>query len=76
MIYEYVCSCCNNKFEVKATLEEKEKGLKPECPNCYSKDVIRVFGQISIKNSLKNDSFSSGCCTTTGCDKNENSGCC
>jgi len=47
MIYEYVCSDCQSKFDVYATLAEKEKGLKPECPNCHSQKTIQVFGSFA-----------------------------
>ncbi|MGC8580355.1 MAG: FmdB family zinc ribbon protein [bacterium] len=36
MIYEFQCRQCSTIFEIKATLAEKEKGLKPRCPRCNS----------------------------------------
>jgi putative FmdB family regulatory protein len=45
--YEYLCSECQNKFDVRATFAEKEKGLKPECPNCHSQKTIQVFGSFA-----------------------------
>lgn len=62
--YEYACSECQNKFDVYATLAEKEKGLKPECPNCHSKKTIQVFGSFAIGNGSKdgfNPSSMPGC---------------
>ena len=43
MIYEFRCHGCGRRFEVYATLKEKEAGLSPRCPRCGSADVGRVF---------------------------------
>lgn len=43
MTYEYRCRQCSTQFEVHATLEEKNRGLNPACPDCGSSDVGRVF---------------------------------
>ena len=43
MIYEFRCHRCGRRFEVYATLKEKEAGLSPHCPRCGSADVARVF---------------------------------
>ena len=32
MTYEFQCRSCNGQFEVYATLEEKNRGLAPTCP--------------------------------------------
>lgn len=74
MIYEYVCSECQNKFEVRATLSEKEKGLKPECPNCHSKKTIRVFSGFAVKGSSRGGGFDP--CAGGGCGPNAGPGCC
>ncbi len=47
-IYEYLCQDCEKNFNIRASLSEKEKGLKPECPNCHSKKTIQVFGSIAV----------------------------
>ena len=33
-IYEFICENCDATFDVRATIEEKESGLMPACPNC------------------------------------------
>lgn len=71
--YEYVCSECKNKFDVYATLAEKEKGLKPECPNCHSKKTIQVFGSISVIGGSKGG-FNPG--SMPGCGPTAGPGCC
>ncbi|MFN3550835.1 MAG: FmdB family zinc ribbon protein [Endomicrobiia bacterium] len=67
-VYEYVCKDCKTEFEVSATLEEKEKGLKPKCPNCGSENIIRFFGSANFINFFdKSSSFNSGsCCGPNG----------
>lgn len=68
-IYEYICSECKTKFEVSATLDEKESGLKPKCPNCGSEKTIRFFGGLNFINSSKGGGFmpGSGCGPGCGC---------
>ena len=46
--YEYACPDCATKFNVRASFSEKEKGLKPVCPKCGSKDTVQVFGSVMI----------------------------
>lgn len=46
MIYEFRCHSCGRRFEVYATLKEKEAGLSPQCPRCGSGDVGRVFSPV------------------------------
>ncbi|MGB9721494.1 MAG: FmdB family zinc ribbon protein, partial [bacterium] len=43
MIYEYICSECGERIEIKATIEEQEKGLKVVCPKCGSDKTLRVY---------------------------------
>ncbi len=33
-LYDYQCQACGKVFEVRATIKEKEAGLKPVCPKC------------------------------------------
>lgn len=39
-IYEYECSRCEHKFEVRQGIFHKEKA---KCPNCGSEDVKRRY---------------------------------
>jgi putative FmdB family regulatory protein len=52
-IYEYLCSDCGERIEVKATIEEKEKGLKVICPKCGSDKTLQVFGSFMVMNSKR-----------------------
>lgn len=59
-IYEYFCQDCEKKFDVKASLSEKEKGLKASCPGCGSKRTIQILGSF-FTFSKGSSSFGSGC---------------
>jgi len=50
-IYEYICTECQEKSEIFATLSEKEKGLKVLCPKCGSQKTVRVFGNFTVMGS-------------------------
>ncbi len=43
-VYEYICRNCGKVSEFRATLAEKEEGLKLTCPECGSKDMAQYFG--------------------------------
>lgn len=75
--YEYHCKECGYYFDVRATIEQKEKGLDIACEQCGSKDLQQVFGGFAILggqtvNVRSRDSQNSGggCCGGIG------SGCC
>ncbi len=54
-VYEFRCDTCEKKFDVVATLKEKEAGLKPVCPNCGSSLVRQVFSRFTVIGGSKND---------------------
>ncbi|MGC8917277.1 MAG: FmdB family zinc ribbon protein [Thermoanaerobaculum sp.] len=51
-VYEYTCQGCGKRFEVRASLEEREK-LKVTCPECKSEKVERAFSAFYAKTSRK-----------------------
>ena len=51
MIYEFQCKACNTIFEVRASLAEKEKGLKPQCPGCNSADTHQIVTTFAMGDS-------------------------
>lgn len=75
--YEYHCKECGYYYDVKATIEQKEKGLDLTCEQCGSKDFEQVFGgfaivggkSVNVKSSSSQNS-SGSCCGGSG------SGCC
>lgn len=42
-MHEYFCQDCENKFEIKASIFEKEQGLKVKCPRCGSIKTVQVL---------------------------------
>jgi putative FmdB family regulatory protein len=73
--YDYGCIDCGERFEVTATLSEKEKGLEPMCPKCDSKHTVQLFNNVFFLKSAgqsTNAAFqASGCC-----GPNAGPGCC
>jgi len=49
MIYEYRCDQCGRAFNVRATLAEKEAGLRPSCPHCLSERTSQVFSAVFVR---------------------------
>lgn len=68
-IYDFQCTQCNEVFEVRATIREKEAGLRPECPICKSLEVRQqITAGLFLHSSLR--------MTTPGCGPNSGPGCC
>jgi putative FmdB family regulatory protein len=75
--YEYHCKDCGYYFDVKATIKEKEVGLKINCEQCGSENLQQVFGgfailggqAVNVKRSNSGNK-GGGCCGGSG------SGCC
>lgn len=67
--YEYHCKECGYYFDVKASLEQKEKGLDIACEKCGSKELQQVYGGFAILGgqtvnvkSRDSQNGGSGCC--------------
>ena len=75
--YEYHCKECGYYFDVKASIEQKEKGLDLTCEQCGSKELQQVFGGFAILggqaiNVKSRESQNRG----GGCGGGSGSGCC
>lgn len=68
--YEYFCQDCENKFEIKTSLSEKEKSLKVKCPGCGSNKTCQILGNF-FTFSKGDRGLGGGCC-----GPNSSSGCC
>ena len=68
--YDYRCKDCGETFEVRATFQEKEAGLKSACPKCGSLEVRQLLTTALMLHGGKEIS-GSGCC-----GPNSGSGCC
>ena len=62
--YSYVCNKCNENFEVKMSMQEKET-KKVSCPKCKTNDIRRNYGAISI--GTTNSGGSTPSCPTGTC---------
>lgn len=56
-IYEYLCSCCNLRFE---RIETSSAVTPPRCPSCDSADVVRAPSSFSSGENAKAACFSGG----------------
>ena len=54
-VYEFQCQDCGKKFEIVATLAEKEVGLDPTCPKCGRKRARQVFSRFTLLAGSKTD---------------------
>ena len=54
-VYEFQCQDCGKKFEIVATLAEKEAGLDPTCPKCGRKRARQVFSRFTLLAGSKTD---------------------
>ncbi len=41
--YSFACETCDTRFDVRATIAEKEAGLHPACPACGDRDVRQII---------------------------------
>ncbi|MDP3879130.1 MAG: zinc ribbon domain-containing protein [Dehalococcoidales bacterium] len=71
-IYEYLCSCCNSKFELLRPLSQSEEDA--DCPHCHksAERVLSTFacfttGDGGIPASLGGGS-ACGSCGAASCD--------
>lgn len=48
MTYAYACEKCGEKFTVRATLAEKERGLEVQCPRCGSSEVVQDLSGVGL----------------------------
>ena len=49
--YDYQCQECGHAFEVRATINQKTAGLKPECPKCHSTATQQVLRSMMFVHS-------------------------
>ncbi|MCM8771338.1 MAG: zinc ribbon domain-containing protein [Candidatus Omnitrophica bacterium] len=69
--YEYFCQNCENRFEIKVSVSEKEKGLKVKCPRCGSNKTFQILGNFFTFSKGGSGSGFGG-----GCGPNPMPGCC
>ncbi len=76
MFYDYRCTKCEDIFEVKMSLSEKENGAAVACPNCGSNETrqmisaLNIGGGSSSPGKPENAPAPSCCCGPSGCSIN------
>ena len=70
-IYSFQCDQCGTVFDVRASIQEKETGLKPRCPKCQVQDTRQVItvGLLVREGAKPAQSYA-------GCGPNAGPGCC
>jgi putative FmdB family regulatory protein len=63
-VYKYLCSDCKNKFEIEASLKEKEEKnpSKFACPKCKSANIKQKFSLGAFFKKDKGCDCGEGCC--------------
>lgn len=64
--YEYVCRSCGQPFEIRASIADYAKGVKPRCPQCQSDGAIRAFTSVQTLTSRRSGGPTSGCGPSAG----------
>jgi putative FmdB family regulatory protein len=73
--YEFGCLNCNIKFEISASINQKESGFEAVCPKCSATETVQLFNNVNFVKSgsrSANTAFKS----SGGCGPNSGSGCC
>ncbi len=42
-LYDFRCKQCGHPFTVRASFQEKDAGLQPECPVCHAVETQQVL---------------------------------
>lgn len=71
-LYDFYCENCHLEFAIRATIQQKEAGLRPECPQCRRQSVRQV---ITAGLLLRGQSRSTDA-PTSCCGPNAKPGCC
>jgi putative FmdB family regulatory protein len=71
MTYEYKCDVCGALLEIRATLAEKERGLRVKCPVCGSAKATQVFTTVNVLTRSGR-----GSALPPGCGPGSGAGCC
>jgi putative FmdB family regulatory protein len=70
-LYEFECDNCGWIFDIRASIQEKEAGLRAECPRCRNPKTQQVITTATAIHG-GGKAGSSGSC----CDPNSGRGCC
>lgn len=71
MTYEYECNDCGRRYEIKATISEKERGLRLDCPKCHSARATQVLSSVNMMTGSRG-----GGAAPPFCGPGSGAGCC
>lgn len=69
--YAFQCEQCGETFDVRASIKEKEAGLKPDCPRCRHNKTRQVITAGLVIHGSDGASLS-----LPACGPNAGPGCC
>jgi putative FmdB family regulatory protein len=69
-MYEFECQDCYLTFTIRATIQQKEAGLRLECPQCRGHSIRQVISAGMLLSSRPGPSAG------PGCGPNAKKGCC
>ena len=61
--YTYVCEECGAKLEAFASIQKKETGWQPECPECGSLRTRQTFTAVAILGGSRQLPSDGRCCS-------------
>jgi putative FmdB family regulatory protein len=70
-IYEFHCEDCDEVFEVRASIREREDGLELKCPKCESENTRQLISRVMLLHGSDGASL-----TIPGCGPDRGPGCC
>lgn len=65
--YSFTCETCDTRFEVRATIAEKEAGLRPSCPVCGDRHVRQLITAPMTLPSSASEAQPAGVGRSCGC---------
>lgn len=69
--YDFLCQECGKSFEIRASMAEHTKGLKPACPACGSRKAVQTFTAFTVLTNRPGTRDPRG-----GCGPGSGRGCC
>ncbi len=71
-LYDFYCEECHFPFAIRATFQQKEAGLRPECPQCRGQQVRQVITAALLLHSSGREPSNN----RPTCGPNAKPGCC
>lgn len=71
--YEFTCTGCGQRSELRASIAEKEAGLRPPCPACGSRELRQALSTVAVIGGGGGEPAEAGggCCAAgCACGKN------